>query len=134
VVDIDPLLLGAELGIMIMLAGQGVFAVIAVVVGWCAGRRRWAQVVFLAALVLATASCGRTLYECAEARESVHGRVEGRVIGPHLPPGRAENHLAWVRTRLLLSIATAAATWLVGGILVYYGCGVDPAAAPEPAV
>jgi hypothetical protein len=136
VADIDPLLLSAELGIMILLAVQVVLAIIAVVVGWCADRRRWAWIVFLAALVLAAAACGGTLYRCAEARESVHGRLEGRVTGPHLPTERAQNHLAWLEGRLRLSIGIAAATWLVGGLLYFSGRrarSAEPAAAPDPA-
>ena len=125
--DIDPLLLGAELGIMILLAVQVVLAVIAVVVGF-AGRRRWAQVAFLATIVLAAAACGGTLYRCAVARESVRGRLEGRVTGPHLPTERAENHLAWLAGRLQLSIGIAAATWLVGGILYFSSRRARPAA------
>lgn len=133
-VDIDVLLLGDELGVMLMLAVQVVLAVIAVAVG-CAGRRRWARVALLAALVLATAACGRTLYQCAEARESTRGRLEGRVIGPYLSTERAENHLAWLENRAWLSIGIAAATWLVGGILYSSGRrarSAGAAAAPDP--
>ncbi len=36
VADIDPLLLSAELGIMILLAVQVALAIIVVIVGWCA--------------------------------------------------------------------------------------------------
>ena len=133
--DIDPLLLSAELGITTLLAVQVVLAVIAVVVG-CAGRRRWARVVLLATLVMAAAACGGTLYRCAETRESVRGRLEGRVTGPHLPTERAENHLAWVTDRHELSIGIAAATWLVGGILYLFSRlarPVEPGTAPDAA-
>jgi hypothetical protein len=135
VADIDPLLLGNELGVMIMLAVQVVLAVIAVAVG-CAGRRRWARVALLATLVLAAAACARTLYQCEQARESTRGRLEGRVIGPHLSTQRAENHLAWLEGRLWLSIGIAAATWLVGGILYFSGRrarSAEPDIAPDPA-
>ncbi|HKB03676.1 MAG TPA: hypothetical protein VKD90_15740 [Gemmataceae bacterium] len=133
--DIDPLLLSAELGISNLLALQVVLAVVAVVVG-IAGRRRWSRIVLPVALILAAAACGGTLYRCAESRESVRGRLEGRVTGPHLPTDRAENHLAWLAGRERLSIGITAATGLVGGLLYFSTRRARPAqpkAAPDPA-
>jgi len=121
VAELDGVLLGAEIGIMVDLAAQCILAVVAGVVGCWAGRR-WVRVGFPLALLLAAAACGWTLYDCSEARESVRGRLDGRTPGQHLPRERGENHLAWVTRQGRLSVGIATAT-VAGAAVLYYFSG-----------
>ena len=124
--EIDPGLLSDELGILVLLALQVVLAVAAVTVG-CVGGRRWGRFAFPVVLVLAAAACAGTLYRCAKVRESIRGRLDGRVTGPHLPAKRAESHLAWVAVYGRLGIGIAVATFLAGVLLDYSAGRAKPA-------
>jgi hypothetical protein len=92
-------------------------------VGYLAGRRwrarrvRAGLAVVLLVLALSAVACGVTLSECSEAREHTRGRLEGRIPGPHLPPDRGENHLAFVRRSGLAGEAILAATAIGSGFL-----------------
>jgi hypothetical protein len=138
-VELDGKMLSAEIGIVVLLALQLILAVIIVPAGYL--LRRWANsfsrvIGVLTLLILTGVTCGMTIIRCVAERAEIHGRMEGRIVGPFLSDEKAENSLALMSWYLVVSVAVAAATvlgaWLLGRLgrrHRQFGIAVNPAAA-----
>ena len=120
--DIDAPILGAEFKVLEMMALQILLLLLAVALGFSAGRSpllRWFFAAFIASLILASVVCGAAQYRCAAGTEEIEGRIHGRTEGPYLDIDKAENNLDWLKYRSRESYGIAAGTIALGSLFFF---------------